>query len=202
MAEIGNILDDIDGVILDYETSGDAMRWVPPEERTEGKAATSGRFVVQHPPRRQRARDRLTVDRERQPEIQRSTINTRLVPFVGGPFHRDLRAVDRRYVEHRQTLEVMVPLMQGFDVSRMWIDDVEVTDHIAQIDFPETHRYRIAHYTLPAGSRVYVDVAYVSDTLDIVTPNPEANDLLIEAVIYALENSSWQPAWQPFWYPR
>lgn len=171
-----DILSLIDNAVRDYRTSPDAMRWSPePPEvpKRQGHNASLSAF--------DEARYAPTPSRRR--VIHGPRPGMRLVPFVGGPWHGDLRALPPEW-DYRNVLAPAAPSLTFCD----------------ETDLSATLGYTT--YTLTAG---WVDLPHgLVDGVPVggwrgrirVARAPDATEADLNEVLSGLLFAGWQP-WLP-----
>jgi hypothetical protein len=116
-AEVTDILSLIDNAVQDHETSCDAMRWSPePPEvpKRQGHSASLSAFDEAH----------YAPTPSHRRVIHGPRPGMRLVPFVGGPWHGDLRALPPAF-DYRHVLAPVLPATPGYITYTLvagWVD--------------------------------------------------------------------------------
>jgi hypothetical protein len=152
-------------------TSGDAMRWTPDPDKT---AATACRCALcTTPPETARRLMRESPTPTRRPVVESSRHGCQVVPFIGGPWHCDLRAM---HLPLPPVWNVAPPI----DVCALF--DVP-PDLLA---LPDPVRYRM----VPVSGRL---IGWdVSRRVEVYTVEGATQRELEEAMIVAYENR-WDP---------
>lgn len=191
---VTDILDLIDGAIEDWSTSGDAMRWSPDPAPAETRRLQTSPFTwaagdtVRHagryrcePPAGFGYASTSSARRER--VIDQPRPGMRLVPFVGGPWHGDLRAIPPTEYVWNVMDPPEVPLM-FWEVESPLLTTPGYTSYTvtrAWLNFPPC-----SVPDVPAGWEGRIEAARAPGTTD---------DDLME-VVWELLAAGWHP-WPP-----